>query len=203
MPDSQHARYVRARARTRARHGEPEQTSFLGHGSLHDIRPAAGLASWPDGGGYPVGFLTLAYRLMGVYDVDAVLHVCSGSVQAKFTLDVRPAVRPAVVGDARHLPFLDESFDFVLADPPYDVRFSKEMYGISARKHPTPAGIAREAWRVLRPGGTFGLVHYQVPIFSAREYTLVAVYGMHGGPGTQIRAFTVLRKVAIQTEYVS
>jgi SAM-dependent methyltransferase len=138
-----------------------------------------------DGGGFPTGFLEFAYRTLGCDQPDRVLHVCSGSVRGPFTVDVRTSVRPAVRALAQALPFLDGSFRWVIADPPYSRTWAKVLYGITVRKYPTPGAIVREALRVLEPGGRLGLLHYMVP-------------GITVGPGSTIRCWTVLEKRAPQ-----
>ena len=48
--------------------------------------------------------------------------------------DLRPEVKPDVIGDIRHAPFADETFDLIIFDPPF--RSSgvntkwKDIYGI-------------------------------------------------------------------------
>jgi hypothetical protein len=147
-----------------------------------------------EGGGFPVGFLEFALRTLDCDDPTRVLHVCSGSVRAPFTVDRRASVRPAVQADARALPFLDGSFRWVIADPPYSRTWAKVLYSVTARQYPTPGGIVREAMRVLRPGGRLGLLHYMVPPYAAASVRLVGCWGITVGPGSTIRAWTVLEK---------
>jgi hypothetical protein len=162
------------------------------------------LEDFAEGGGFPSGFLAgVAYPTLGVTDPARVLHVCSGSVRAPFTVDRRASVRPAVVADARALPFLAGSFEWVIADPPYDREFAKAMYGITARQYPTPGGIVAEALRVLRPGGRVGLLHYMVPPYVTSTARLVGVWGITIGPGSTIRAWSVLEKIAAPAALLS
>jgi SAM-dependent methyltransferase len=151
-----------------------------------------------DGGGFPAGFLQMAYKTLGVTDPARVLHICAGSVRGPFTVDRRAGVRPAVVADARALPFLAGSFDWAIADPPYSREWARRLYGITARQYPTPGGIVREAMRVLRPGGRLGLLHYMVPPYGGPAVRLVGVWGITVGPGSTIRAFTVLERMAVE-----
>lgn len=61
-----------------------------GHPAFLNIAPAFLLERMPEGGGYPVGLIEEAGRIMGVTDYSQVLHLCSGSVRAALSLDWRP-----------------------------------------------------------------------------------------------------------------
>lgn len=150
----------------------------------------------PDGGGYPKGFLQYAFRTLGVRDPDAVLHLCSGSVRTGITVDVRWEMQPAVVADCRQTPFRDESFDFILADPPYGETYAETQYG-TGNRYPRPGSILKEAERLLRVGGRFGILHFLVPIATARMKG-ITVYGITTGGGYAIRAWTVFEKIPIR-----
>ena len=78
---------------------------------------------FPDGGGYPIRFLDSAYEWLGVTNPDLVLHLCSGSMRRGIRVDVRPEMAPDVVCDARRTPFDDESFDWIMIDPPYSEEY--------------------------------------------------------------------------------
>lgn len=70
--------------------GEAGQGCLTGHPAFTAVSPAFDLERMPEGGGYPVGFIQLAGKLMGVTDYSRVLHVCSGSVRAPLAVDYRP-----------------------------------------------------------------------------------------------------------------
>lgn len=158
--------------------GEPRQTEHF--------------EPYADGGGYPKGFLEWAYDLMRVTDAANVLHLCSGSVTSGITVDIRPERNPAIVADRRNVPLPDESFDWILADPPYSENYATNLYG-TGEHYPKPGEIAREAARLLKPGGLFGLLHFQVPMVR-KPLRIVNVYGITTGAGYAIRAWTLLRK---------
>lgn len=144
-------------------------------------------------GGYPRGFLERAFAILGVDDPRRVLHLCSGSVTSGIRIDIRHAMRPSVVADCRVTPFRDESFDWIIADPPYSPEWAANLYG-TEESYPRPLQIMREAARLLRPGGRVGLLHFQVPMFR-KPLRLVSVHGITTGLGYAIRAFTVLEKI--------
>ena len=154
--------------------------------------PAHHFEPFPDGGGYPHGFLEWAYKIMGVTDAAKVLHLCSGSVQTGVRVDIRAKLKPDIVADCRNVPLPDESFNWILADPPYSEDYATNLYGVGEH-YPKPGAIAREACRLLKPGGLFGLMHFQVPMLR-KPMRLVGVYGITTGAGYAIRAWTLARK---------
>jgi SAM-dependent methyltransferase len=199
VPDSARERYRRASLRLPDRWTNDYRMAAgrrTGHAAVFRLDQVVELADFPEGGGFPKRFLAdVAYPTLGVTDPARVLHICSGSVRAPFTIDRRSSVRPAVVADARALPFRNATFDWAIADPPYSREWARTLYGITARQYPTPGGIVTEALRVLRPGGRVGLLHYMVPPYSTASARLVGVWGITVGPGSTIRAWSVLEKL--------
>jgi tRNA G10 N-methylase Trm11 len=101
-------------------------------------------------------------------------------------------MRPDVVADCRNTPFPDSSFRWIMADPPYAESYAHNLYDTEAH-YPKPGEIAREALRLLVPGGYFGLLHFMVPM-TRRPLRIVRVYGITTGAGYAIRAWTLMRK---------
>lgn len=147
---------------------------------------------FPDGGGYPLGFMEWALETMGAAPAN-VLHLCSGSVLTGTRVDIRPETRPDIVADCRNVPLPDESIDFIMADPPYSAEYARNLYGTEA-SYPKPGQILREASRLLRPGGLVGLLHHQVPVFR-RPLKLRKVYAVHRGLGFALVAWSLLEKL--------
>jgi SAM-dependent methyltransferase len=172
----------------------PSQTGDQGQGHpvLFGFSPAMVFDAHPDGGGYPIGFLDRAYSTLLVTAPDKVLHLCSGSMRVGVRVDIRPEMQPDIVADCRAVPLPDESFDWIMADPPYSEEYAENLYGTRA-DYPKPGQILKEAARLLRPGGRVGLLHFQVPMHRP-PLRMVGVWGVSTGAGYAIRAWTVFEK---------
>jgi len=163
-----------------------------GHPLLFGRGRAEDFGVFPEGGGYPIGFLQLAYETLGVTDPDKVLHLCSGSMRRGVRVDIRPECKPDIVADCRSVPLPDESFDWIMADPPYAEDYARNLYG-TEQHYPKPGQILKEAARLLRPGGRVGLLHFIVPMVR-KPLKLLEVRGITTGAGYAIRAWSVFEK---------
>lgn len=163
-----------------------------GHPIMFGFKEAEHFGDFPDGGGYPKGFLKHAYATIGAENPDEVLHLCAGSMKVGIRVDVRAETNPTVVADCRHTPFADGSFRWIMADPPYAESYAENLYGTGA-VYPKPGEILREATRLLKPGGRVGLLHFIVPM-SRKPLRLVGVFGITTGAGYAIRAWSVFEK---------
>ena len=155
-------------------------------------KPAVHFENFPDGGGYPHGFIEWAISQMGNPDPADILHLCSGSVLTGTRVDIRPEMKPTVCCDARNTPFPGESFDYILSDPPYAESYAENLYG-TGKDYPKPGELLKEAERLLRPGGHFGILHFIVPV-NRKPMKIVNVWGVTTGSGYAIRAWTLFRK---------
>lgn len=137
-------------------------------------------------GGYPGGFYWRARALLP----GKLIHLCSGKVAQDFTVDINPDLEPDLVADARSTGLESGSFDAVLLDPPYTAEDAKEYN----TDYPEPKDLMREAYRLVRPGGRVGLLHYIVPRPPAKDARLLAMIGIVVGFGNRVRIFTVFEK---------
>lgn len=163
-----------------------------GHPVMFSFEPTHDFTDWADGGGYPQRFLQLAYHTLGVTDPSRVLHLCSGSVRAGVTVDIRPEVGPQIVADCRAVPLPAESQTWIMADPPYAESYAENLYG-TGKSYPKPGEILRESSRLLAVGGRVGILHFIVPMVR-KPMRLVRVYGITTGCGYAIRAWSVFEK---------
>ncbi len=95
-------------------------------------------------GGFPLHFEEKLFKLYGY--PEKILQPFGG----RASYGVRVDINPDIIADAHNLPFPDNSFDFVLCDPPYSDELSKKLYGtgkLSWNKW------VSEAVRVCKPGG--------------------------------------------------
>lgn len=183
-------RHVSARERDRVREWDrrskngARQPALWGHAEAVD----AGESVF---GQYPKGFTRWLARVLHAQP-DEMLHVCSGALGKGqgIRVDIRPAARPDVIADGRALPFADASFPAVAIDPPYAIEYARSLYGV---EYPRPSALLREALRVVRPGGLFGILHFLVPRAPAGT-RMVRCYGVTTGAGYRIRAFTVYQR---------
>jgi SAM-dependent methyltransferase len=169
-----------------------EKSRGRGHPVMFGRNRAEDFGVFPDGGGYPLRFLDSAYEWLGVTNKDLVLHLCSGSMKRGIRVDVRPEMNPDVVCDARNTPFEDETFDWIMCDPPYSEEYARNLYG-TEKHYPKPGQLLREATRLLKPGGRVGLLHFQVPMVR-KPLHIIEVRGITTGLGYAIRAFTIMEK---------
>lgn len=163
-----------------------------GHPIMFGMPEAEYFGDFPDGGGYPKGFLARAWDILGVADPTQVLHVCSGSMLVGWTVDIRLQVRPKIVADARALPFSNGTFAWVMADPPYSTEYAENLYGTGA-VYPNPHALAQECLRVTQPSGRMAFMHHIVPKVK-RPGKLLKVYTITQGMGYNVRAWSVFTK---------
>lgn len=163
-----------------------------GHPVMFGMPEAEYFGDFPDGGGYPSRFLARAFDILGVTDPHAVLHVCSGSMKIGVRVDIRPEMNPTVVADVRNLPFADDSFEWIMADPPYSREYAVNLYG-TGDVYPDPHALVNECLRVLKPGGRLGFMHHIVPKFK-KPGRLLKVYTITQGVGYNVRAWSVFTK---------
>jgi SAM-dependent methyltransferase len=142
-------------------------------------------------GQYPLTFMKRALALFpGALDI---LHCPSGTVTGPgVTVDlIRDEQRqPQHLANAHALPFLDNTFDVYLSDPPYSNADSVK-YGCPPFKGKVAMAEAR---RVLKPGGYYGLLNVRYPSFKRKDWNFLALIAVVTGANRVVRLFTIFQK---------
>ncbi|HEY7573406.1 MAG TPA: hypothetical protein VH796_18760 [Nitrososphaeraceae archaeon] len=116
-----------------------------------------------DGGRYPYNYLEMIEHIFG--SEEDTIHVCSGSIKGRcttsspsspYTVDTNPALKPDYVADAQRLnEIAKETYSRWMADPPYNARTAKKMYGTEL---PDPLRLIEEGARVCKVGSLLFLL---------------------------------------------
>lgn len=116
------------------------------------------------------------------------------------TIDIKPELEPSIVADCGDLSMLDDnSFDFVMADPPYSKEESMKHYNLP---YVSIVKTLNEMARICKPGGYCLFLHRLVPQRHpqlSNEFKRLKVIGLVGvctiTGFSNIRALTVWRKL--------
>ena len=145
-------------------------------------------------GAFPGNFLKRTLALFP--DRSKMLHLFSGTLPATpgvVTVDcqVTDLVHPTVVSDGRYLPFLDGTFDFVLADPPYSAKDALNYATpMVSRRH-----VMAEVARVVKPGGHLAWLDTVRPMYRATEWTQVGGVMVLVSTNTRTRCLSIFRRM--------
>jgi len=147
-------------------------------------------------GTYPPGYLK---RMRWLFDDEftngEVLHLFSGAVKSlpnETTFDINHDFRPSVVGDATNLTdyFKHDTFDLVLADPPYDdnhVKYGTEK--VNKKKVVSLCAI------VVKNGGYLVWLDTIMPIWAKKDgWAYKGSIGLLQSTNHKVRVATILRK---------
>ena len=104
-------------------------------------------------GSYPLHFESKFKRFVGF---DDYLHLFSGDSKTGLKVDIKIENKPDVVADCHYLPFRDNIFNGVLADPPYSDDYAKELYDTPKLAR---SKYVNEMVRVCKPNGIIALYH--------------------------------------------
>lgn len=157
-------------------------------------------------GGFPSGLINSIKRRWWGADR---LWLFSGSFRdaSGTTLDIKTETGADVCCDASTLPFVDETFDFVMADPPYSEQEARKLYDLPYCNIVT---VLNEMARVCRPGGHILFLHRIYPgahpSFSEHfsRFELRGIVGILTNNGlTNMRALTVMQKTRQLSDFGS
>jgi hypothetical protein len=145
-------------------------------------------------GGYPAGYLR---RIKALFpDKQSVLHLFSGHVQTHIfpgkTVDITPHLNPDYVDDAQTLKQVPlETFDLVLADPPYSVE-DAEHYQTSMVKRNV---VMRTLGMGLVSGTHVVWLDQVLPMYRKDQFTMEACIGMVKSTNHRFRVITIFKRI--------
>ena len=140
-------------------------------------------------GGYPATYLR---RIKALFpDKRRVLHLFSGEVDLSAfpgdTVDVNETLVPTYVDDAQSLEGVPlETYDLVLADPPYSVE-DCDHYGVSMVRR----NRVMRALRRLPTGAHVVWLDQVLPMYKKDVFTLEATIGMWKSTNHRFRGISV------------
>ena len=145
-------------------------------------------------GGYPAGYLKRVKALFP--DKEHVLHLFSGKVDLTVlngdTVDINADNEPTYVDDAQTLVSVPlESYDLVLADPPYSVE-DCDHYKTSMIKRNV---VLRTLGERLTSGTHVVWLDQVLPMYRKDQFAVEAVIGMVKSTNHRFRVTTVFRKL--------
>ena len=115
--------------------------------------------------------LDLARQILGQKAIN-ILNLFCGMNKYGFRVDIKPDVHPDLCCDAHKLTkHVLQTFDVILADPPYSTKESKEIYGTSSINYKK---WTNEASQLLNPGGLLIVYHkYVMPNPEPEKFQVV------------------------------
>lgn len=143
-------------------------------------------------GGYPAGYLRRVRALFP--DKQKILHLFSGrvdkTVMPGFTVDINPENLPDIVDDAQTLEKVPlESFDMVMADPPYSVEDCERYKTTMIKRNVVMAALGAR----LNPGCHVVWLDQVLPMFRKDQFAIEAVIGMVKSTNHRFRVVTVFK----------
>ena len=153
-------------------------------------------------GGYPATYLR---RISALFpDKKDCLHLFSGKVDVEqfnihnpdcrqVRLDINPELEPDVVADCHNLGevFAPDSFDLILADPPYSVEDAQRYQTTMIKRNNT----LKECLKVLKKGGHIVWLDQVLPQYKKVQLKPIAYIGMVKSTNHRFRVITIFEKL--------
>ncbi len=145
-------------------------------------------------GGYPAGYLRRVRALFP--DKRRVLHLFSGKVDLAAlpgdTVDINADPGPTYVDDAQRLENVPlETYDLVLADPPYSVEDAERYQTTMVKRN-----AVMQALQGVLPGTHIVWLDQVLPMYRKDAFAIDAVIGMVKSTNHRFRVVTIFRRVA-------
>jgi len=140
-------------------------------------------------GGYPAGYLR---RMKALFpDKRRTLHLFSGQVDLDAfpgdTVDINPALKPTYVDDAQTLSRVPlETYDLVLADPPYSVEDAEHYQTTMVKRN-----VVMRALRRLPLGAHVVWLDQVLPMYRKDAFEQEAAIGMWKSTNHRFRGITI------------
>lgn len=144
-------------------------------------------------GGYPHGYLR---RIKAMFpDKASVLHLFSGRVDVQEfpgkTVDINPDSGADFIDDAQSLETVPlESFDLVLADPPYSVEDCAHYKTTMIKRN----SVMKTLGNRLLVGAHVVWLDQVLPMFRKDQFKVEAVIGMVKSTNHRFRVITIFQK---------
>lgn len=145
-------------------------------------------------GGYPAGYLR---RMKALFpDKTNILHLFSGKVDTQTmpgaTVDINPANEPDYVDDAQSLENVPlETFDLVMADPPYSIEDAERYQTTMVKRNKVMAALGDR----LAKGSHVVWLDQVLPMFRKDQFRIEAVIGMVKSTNHRFRVITIFGKI--------
>ncbi|MGA9868569.1 MAG: hypothetical protein WBQ75_19250 [Acetobacteraceae bacterium] len=140
-------------------------------------------------GGYPAGYLR---RIKALFpDKNRTLHLFSGQVDLTAfpgdTVDINPALKPTYVDDAQTLLSVPlETYDLVLADPPYSVEDADHYQTTMIKRN-----VVMRALQRLPIGAHIVWLDQVLPMYRKDAFEQEAAIGMWKSTNHRFRGITI------------
>ena len=141
-------------------------------------------------GSYPPLFLDRVYSLYPT--ATSILHLFSGSLPPNTPgtrLDIQGS--PDIKANAKFLPFAPNSFDLVIADPPYSATDAKRY----KTSNPSSATVMRELHPMCSKNATVIWLCTNPPLYRKTQWSLSGIIGLHVGTNKRFRAVIIMDKL--------
>jgi hypothetical protein len=146
----------------------------------------------PYHGAYPPTYIERVRSLLP--DNNEILHLFSGSLDVDdVTFDCNPNLNPTVCGSAEEIDdyFVENSFDLVLADPPYTTADAR-IYGY---KMPRSNVVMQKLYKIVAVGGIVVWLSTRIPMYRKEQWEFAGCVGLHTGTNRVFRSVVFLRRL--------